>query len=323
MNAGILGLDSGGSKTHWVVADARGQVMQGGTCEGLDPIANPQWRAQLQGLLAVAAQVPLAAAVLGLPLHGELEAVSAEQTGAAQHALSCPVIVENDVRVAFDGAFTGARAGVLMLAGTGSMAWASQNREDSPHVRVGGWGDVFGDEGSAHWIGLQALMLASRTLDGRAHEWPLTHALLNHLALTPSELAGWAYGLVNRRAGIASLAAQVSTWADGGDQSALGILNRATEHLAEHVTAAWQRIGQTDVPVWSHAGGVFANPDIARHMAHRLGTDPVVPRLPPVGGALWRAARHAGWNPDNGWIDTLASHLHRTLALPSTSPYPI
>lgn len=323
MNTCILGLDSGGSKTQWVLADRQGRVVQWGTSEGLDPVSHPQWREQLRALLATAAGTPLAAAVLGLPLHGELDAVSVEQTDIARLALPCPVTVENDVRIAFDGAFTGAHAGVLILAGTGSMAWASRNEDDAPHLRVGGWGDVFGDEGSAHWIGTQALALASRTLDGRATAARMTQALLTHLALKPDELIDWVYGLSNRRAGVAALAAQVSAWADAGDPDALELLNAAARHLAEHVATAWQRIGGVNAPVWSHAGGVFSHPGIASRMTRLLSAAPLTPRLPPVGGALWRAAHNAGWNPDNNWINTLASHLNHTLALPSTSPYPI
>lgn len=323
MNECILGLDSGGSKTHLAIADRQGQVLKLEVASGLDPVANNDWQMQLTALLRSVADLPLAAAVLGLPLHGELAECSITQRDVAQHALRCPVTVENDVRIAFDGAFTGVSAGVLILAGTGSMAWASRNEPGAAQVRVGGWGDVFGDEGSAYWIGAQALVIASRTLDGRASQQQLTQALLNHLNLAPEQLAGWVYELENRRAGIAALAQQVSAWASAGDPAATALLEAAAEHLAEHVSAAWKGIGQHGAPVWSYAGGLFTNPAITEQLRHRLGSTPLPPRLPPIGGALWRAAQNAGWNPDNGWIEHLSSSLRSTLALPSTSPFPM
>ncbi|KFE47075.1 N-acetylglucosamine kinase [Pseudomonas syringae] len=322
MNECILGLDSGGSKTLLAIANRQGQVLKLETANGLDPIANNDWQAQLSALLQSAAELPLVAAVLGLPLHGELSECSIVQHDIAQQSLRCPVTVENDVRIAFDGAFIGASAGVLILAGTGSMAWASRNDPGAQQVRVGGWGDVFGDEGSAYWIGAQALVVASRSLDGRDTQHRLTNALLNHLRLAPEQLAGWVYGLTNRRASIAALALQVSAWADAGDSAAITILDAAAGHLAEHISAAWRAIGQQGSPSWSYAGGVFANPSITARVAGHLGTAPRTPRLPPIGGALWRAAHNAGWNPDNSWIEHLSSSLRSTLALPSTSPFP-
>lgn len=323
MNDCILGLDSGGSKTQVAIANRQGQVLKLAVAGGLDPVANPDWQAQLTALLQTVADRPLAAAVLGLPLHGELAECSLTQQATARQALPCPVTVENDVRIAFDGAFTGASAGVLILAGTGSMAWASRNQPGAEQVRVGGWGDVFGDEGSAYWIGAQALVIASRTLDGRASQQWLTQALLDHLKLTPEQLAGWVYGLANRRASVAALAQQVSAWASAGDGAATALLEAAAGHLAEHVKAAWRGIGLQGAPVWSYAGGVFANPLIIDQLQRRLGKAPQIPRLPPVGGALWRAAQNAGWNTDNTWLEQLSSSLNSTLALPSTSPFPM
>jgi glucosamine kinase len=323
MNPCILGLDSGGSKTLLAIADRQGQVLKLEMAGGLDPVANADWQRQLKALLGSVAELPLAAVVLGLPLHGELAECSLLQQDIARQTLRCPVTVENDVRIAFDGAFTAGSAGVLILAGTGSMAWASRNEPQAPHVRVGGWGDVFGDEGSAYWIGLQALVIASRTLDGRDRQAQLTQALLDHLNLAPEQLAGWVYEQDNRRASVAALAQQVSAWATAGDSAAIAVLEAAAEHLAEHVTAAWRGIGQSGAPVWSYAGGVFADPIISERLELLLRTAPSPPRLPPVGGALWRAAHNAGWNPDNRWIEHLSSSLHNTLALPSTSPFPM
>lgn len=309
MNGCVLGLDSGGSKTLVAVADRQGRLLHYESAPGLDPIANPQWSAQLHALMQIPARLPLAAAVLGLPLHGELADCSIAQRDAAQRALPCPVTVENDVRIAFDGAFAGQGAGVLILAGTGSMAWASRNTVNAEQVRVGGWGDVFGDEGSAYWIGCQALILASRSLDGRACQPRLTQALLDHLGLASEQLSGWVYGLTNRRAGIAALAECVSAWAVAGDPAASTVLDEAAAHLAEHIIAAWRRLGLAGPATWSYAGGVFANPQIIDDISHRIGTAACTPHLPPIGGALWRAAQNAGWNPDQRWIEQLSLNL--------------
>ncbi len=55
------------------------------------------------------------------------KAVSDAQREAARRLFDVAVDVLNDVHVAFEGALAG-RAGVLSLAGTGSMAWAGDGR---------------------------------------------------------------------------------------------------------------------------------------------------------------------------------------------------
>ena len=303
----VLGLDSGGTKTLVAVADRSGTVVALHRGAGLDPSADPHWPQALKELLGHST-ADVEASVLGLPFHDEVRRYSDEQRAVAQAVLPGNTLVQNDVRIAFDGAMAGA-AGVLALAGTGSMAWASLNRPQSPHVRVGGWGDAFGDEGSAFWIGREALALASRHLDGRAVAPDLCDALLSALSLKPDELIGWCYAVANRRTAFADLAVIVSSLAEAGDTNAETILQGAADHLSAHITAAWHQT-TPDLPLlWSYAGGVFSNASVLKRITGNVGCDPTLPRLPPVGGALLRAADLAGWAIDDAWVDRLSASL--------------
>ena len=248
-----------------------------------------------------------AAAVLGLPVHGEIAAVSEEQTAFGDRLFSFPHEVVNDVQIAFDGALAG-RPGVLLLSGTGSMAWAGD--ASGRQCRVGGWGEAFGDEGSAYWIGREALSLATRALDGRADEEAFARGLLSQLGLEAQDLIAWCYAAPEgRRQAIASLARHVDVLAQAGDAAARDILLRAADHLVEHAEAGRSRLGLPSDFAWSYAGGVFANPIVMARVTERLGAPPLAPALPPVGGALLRAARLAGWAVDANWIGTLAEAL--------------
>jgi N-acetylglucosamine kinase-like BadF-type ATPase len=248
--------------------------------------------------------------VLGLPAYGEMAAVSAAQEQAATALLPHPPLIENDVHVAFDGAFAGA-AGVLILAGTGSMAWGGDGAEH--YVRVGGWGEAFGDDGSAWWIGHEAVSLTSRVLDGRLSGSGFAEGILAAIGLTSQDahagLLGWYHGLAHPRAQVAALAGRVDELAERGDAIAGALLADAVAHLAAHVEAASRRLGVVQ-PAWSYAGGVFCSRTVMRLMIERLGR-PQPPLLPPVGGALWRAAREAGWRTDAAWIGRLAASLNR------------
>ena len=304
----VLGLDGGGTKTALALADRDGRILERQIGAPQDPMAEPDWQGALGRLLrTVDSYFPqIGAAVIGLPFHGEIADISAQQSRVVQAILPMRHIVENDVRAAFDGAFAG-RAGVLILAGTGSMAWAGdqQGREH----RIGGWGEAFGDEGSAYWIGREALSEASRACDGRTTNKAFADALLNRLGLDQTELMAWCYGQEKRRASIAGLARMIDELAEAGDAVARGLLQRAGDHLAEHAEAGWAWIGDKDQRRWSYAGGVLASRIVRDRIIERLGQQPEEPRLPPVGGALLRAAQLCGWAVDDLWIGRLGQAL--------------
>lgn len=310
----VMGLDGGGTKTMMAFADRSGQIVSMRRAKGLDPSVDIDWTSTLRELVVSQAKdvQRIDAAVLGLPYHGELISYSEAQCLAAQELIPGKSLVLNDVRVAFDGALAG-KPGVLALAGTGSMAWASRNRPGDLHIRVGGWGDAFGDEGSAFWIGREALAVVSRDLDGRTPAPRFSQAVLSALGLKAEELMGWCYGLENRRAGIAGIAIIVSMLANDGYAESAAILRSAGDHLAAHVGAAWRQT-QTPGPLsWSYAGGVFSSQIVLDRVAEVLGCAPVPPRLPPIGGAILHAAGRAGWTIDEAWLDCLASALAKEL----------
>lgn len=303
----VLGLDSGGTKTIMALADRQGHVTGMRRGAGLSPVQEPCWAEHLAELLARAPDVRTgcAAAVLGLPLHGEVAQFSAQQIKVAQELLGPAARVENDVQIAFTGAFAG-QTGALILAGTGSMAWASAG---GPHIRVGGWGELIGDEGSAYWIGAQAINVVSQCLDGRRDDGPFVAALLTAIGVTGPHLMEWVYSRSDVRKAIAGLATTVALLAEGGNSSAAAILDAAADQLALHLHTAWRLIEAKGPMVWSYAGGVFNSGLMLKKLQERAGCAPRLPRLPPVGGALLQAALNAGWQVDDAWVSTLASSL--------------
>ena len=163
----ILGIDGGGSKVLVALADRTGRILRSSRGGGVNPMDNPNWRQELEKhLQPFLKERQLAAVAAALPAYGEvarLSELSAKRSGKPFRL--CATEVLNDVDAAHLGAFAG-EPGILILSGTGSMAWARD--ETGTSSRVGGWGDVIGDEGSSHWIGRRALGLVSQSLDGRA-----------------------------------------------------------------------------------------------------------------------------------------------------------
>lgn len=306
----VLAIDGGGSKTIAALVDRHGRIVRSARGGGVNPMDNPHWRNNLQDTLAGIGEMPAPVAIAAaLPAYGEIADLSALQEESiagipGEGARS----VLNDVDAAHLGAFAG-QSGILILSGTGSMAWA-RDREGQSH-RAGGWGDVIGDEGSAYWIGLRVLSCITKSIDGRLQPSGLVDAVFNHLGLdlrdAANALEGWATHLVHPRSEIAALAKLATHAAEQGDGVALQIVDAAATELAQHVLALRARIG-SDLP-WSYAGGTLASSIMRAALSDRLGAEPVPPRLPPIGGAVLSAVRLAGWVLDDGFVQTLANDL--------------
>ena len=295
----VLGLDGGGTKTDAAVIDRAGTVIARQRTEGLDPTESPHWKVVLGDIAEKMGAV--ATAVLGLPYHGEIAQISADQTAVAGALFGAGTIVTNDVAVAFEGAL-GGMDGVLVLAGTGSMAWS---RGPLGVHRVGGWGPVFGDEGSAYWIGRAALGQISQQLDGRRVETRFAHEMLQDIGVARDGLIGWASDLGHQRARIAAVAVAVSRLAQLGNREAVTLMAEAAHHLGNLGQSARRLSGAPER--WSYAGGVMTDQAVLAALTDRMGCAPTPPLMPPVGGALVLAAKAAGW-------DTGPDFMHRLQA---------
>ncbi len=149
-------------------------------------------------------------------------------------ALARRVRVMSDAEAAYRGAL-GDRAGVVLLAGTGSIALGRDTR--GRWARAGGWGPLLGDEGSAFWIGREWLRA---TLRGRRS------LRLRRILGSPDPVAR-----------IAALAPAVLRRARGGSRDARRIVALSQGALADLLvrTSLELRLGPV-IPV-SWAGGLL------------------------------------------------------------------
>ncbi|WP_215766151.1 N-acetylglucosamine kinase [Gluconobacter cerinus] len=306
----IAAIDGGGTKTLLVVLHRDGALGPIIRAPGSNPFDQVDWQSILISLMS---RLPSTTKTLSLGLagYGEMRPSGRKQKDVV--AANFPHIfnITNDVDIACTGAFAG-HGGVLLLAGTGSVAWVVNGKGEQD--RVGGWGGLFGDEGSAFWIGRQALSLLATLLDGRNQkDRTLLEPFADVLGLSSNAhpydagLMEWYSRLENPRASVASLAKTVSDMAEQGIIPAQRIMVEAATLLGAHITAARRKFSDTSLP-WSYAGGALQSRLLRETLAAHHG-DPLVPRLPPVGGALLNAAQMAGWNPDERWICKTAETL--------------
>jgi N-acetylglucosamine kinase-like BadF-type ATPase len=124
-------------------------------------------------------------------------------------------------------------------------------------------------------------------------------------------LMGWCYESKHVRSAVAGVAPLVDSLARSGDPIALSILSRAADHLSAHLDTIVNRANASYGRRWSFAGGVFESAVVASNLESRHGKAQP-PRLIPVAGGLWRAAKEAMWPIDEAWIATLAESSVRS-----------
>jgi glucosamine kinase len=190
-----------------------------------------------------------------------------------------------DYEIALVGAL-GERRGILVLAGTGSLAYGVNAHGES--MLVGGWGYLLGDEGGGYWLGLEALRALIADVEGRGEPTLLHNLLLDHLNLVhPRDLVKWMYA-TQRTRDVAALAPLVLRAAESGDAVALSLVNRGADALLSFTHTVMRRL-KTDNPQIAFAGGLLENTNpLSRALCMRLGlnTLPVAQYPAAVGAAL-------------------------------------
>lgn len=317
----FLGIDGGGTKTDFLLINGSGQVLsshRGGSAyyleTGLDALRlmlTAGIRTTLQQAAVPAADVDFA--FIGLPAHGEdsallprLDGIAADVLPAARHRCG------NDMVCAWAGALAG-RDGINIVAGTGSIAYGEF---ETRGARAGGWGELFSDEGSAHWLAREGLTLFSRMSDGRAPRAALYDLIRERFQLRADlDLCAAIYGPPSlARSEVAALAPLVARAARAGDAAAYRLFEQAALELAAIVHALRDRLkvpAPLPLPV-SYSGGMFHLDGLLTPLleaALQQGGrryDFVAPRLPPVAGAALYAAKLAGAALKPAFIAALA-----------------
>ncbi len=297
MDKKVLAIDGGGTKTAALVADSEGNVRELVSAAGCNPQDRQDWKASLHAVLAQASEVEFT--VVGMPGFGEVPEHDEMVIDFISAEIGSRHLIVNDVELAFYGAHAG-RDGILILAGTGSMAIGG---EEGVMRRAGGWGHFVGDEGSAYWIGQQALALAAQELDGRCPAVGFASRLGEKLG-APSHRFGlldWVMAVANTRAQIASVARTVDLLDQSNDVTAGHILDSAATHLV-----ALSRAVSNHSPPWCHSGSVFNSKRITEAVTRELGP-PVKPIATALVGGLHRAATLAHWPVTSSWIARISA----------------
>jgi N-acetylglucosamine kinase-like BadF-type ATPase len=199
------------------------------------------------------------------------------------------LIVKHDGEIALR-AVTRARPAMVVIAGTGSLAYGE--RADGAPTRAGGYGPLIGDPGSAHAIGLAAIAHAARAFDGLEPAGPLATEISRELDVD------CANDLIERIAqpafdvpDVAALAVHVGVADRAGDSAAREILAPHEQLLGALAARVAREVRDRDamLPIALSGGAYDALPSLVGAVTRAVQAtgpcDIVRPELSPAAGA--------------------------------------
>ncbi|WP_236796444.1 N-acetylglucosamine kinase [Amycolatopsis sp. GM8] len=292
----VVGVDAGGTSTRAIAVAADGTVLGTGRSGGGNPNSHPPAEAAAHLAEAVGACLrgldpqDASACVVGMAGNSKLTdpAVAALFETTWQRLGLREVLVLSDAEVAFASA-TPAPEGTVLIAGTGSIAGRIRKRRMVS--TVGGYGWLLGDEGSAYWLGREAVRSTLGALETDGALGDLAESVLAEAGVDGSDRRrAWQQliTVANAEAPIrlARFAPLVSAAADAGP-----ILDRAAEHLTAIALAA--REPGEDTPVVL-VGSVLGGPVGDRVRARLSGLDVLTSEDGVYGAALLAAVEAFG-----------------------------
>lgn len=257
----FIGIDGGGTKTKSILADDNLQILQ--TIEGgpANPLSISFERSAqtILGLIKKTSQKKkiafITAAIAGTGREHHKKKLKQEiiKQAAAQKIVLNNFEIVTDAQAAVEGAFSG-KPGIILIAGTGSILFGKDNKEN--FIRIGGYGKLIGDEGSGYSIGRKGLSDAVNAMDKRIANTILPDLINKKFnAASRDELITKIY---SDNFDIASVAPLVIVAAQSGDKHALKILEEESGALVEHLEAAIKLLKAKEINLCL-SGGLLSN----------------------------------------------------------------
>lgn len=260
----FLGVDGGQTSTTAVVMEDSGRVLGTGVGGPANHLHEAGGVERVRGSLREAIEVarkaagiedaPIRCAYLGMTggnaRMDEICRPAVESLGVERMELG------HDSLIALYSVTLG-KPGVVVIGGTGSVGFGRDAHGRT--ARAGGWGYVFGDEGSGYWIAVRALNACARASDGTGRRTSLLSYLLRALQVsTLTDVHRLVYSGALGRPDMAALASAVHEAATARDHVAQTILRQAGEELGRLAAGVIRALKlQEDHLTVGMVGGVF------------------------------------------------------------------
>lgn len=240
----FLGIDGGQSHTEAVIADENGNILGRGFGGALDHGNLPEGRTRLKNAITESVNGALHKSGLSKVENTRFASVHCGLSGGADYKDEIvretidaeKLVVGHDALTALFGA-TGGQAGIVVIAGTGSIVFGINERGKT--ARAGGLGYIFSDEGSGFWLALETIKLAVKEQDGVIPNYNLRNLVLDFFKVGEiRELTNAFYNNQITRDKIANFAKTISFEAENGNNFLKNLIKSGADRLVENVEGA-------------------------------------------------------------------------------------
>ena len=231
-----LGIDGGGTKTAFALADSEGKVLRTARYPGCNPVDIGMQQAQTilkEGIDDILRDIPRSAVSLFAGMAGGTTGDHQQILGQFFRRLGFgSVSNHNDAQNAIAVALKG-QDGVLAIMGTGSIVYAVSGERKH---RIGGYGYLFGEYGGGYDIGNLGIRAALSASDGSGPETMLRQLVDEKVGSSfPDNIASFYKG---GKGYVASFAPLVLAAYHAKDPVAEEILRDSIGQLARQIRAA-------------------------------------------------------------------------------------
>lgn len=288
-----LGIDGGGTKTVFALADERSNILRRVTLGPTNPV-DIGIEAALSTLGEGISQVvqgmnPCEVSVFA-GIAGGITGDNQTRIRAFLDALGFAGADNGSDAQNIVSAGLGREDGICTIMGTGSVTFV-QHRGES--IRLGGYGYLFDEGGNGYTIGRDAILACLKAEEGSGETTVLRELLLQTIN-APTVLNALSVFYDGGKKQVASYAPLVFEAYDRGDATAARILQKNMKCVAKSLCDAKNKMQATRAIQVVLAGGLTARADVLIPMIREQLQDGAaydirVLQQPPVTGALWLA----------------------------------
>jgi N-acetylmuramic acid 6-phosphate etherase len=286
----ILGVEGGGTKTAWVLAEPDGDELRV-IDQGKLPASNLRLTTP-ERLRTILSELPKNIDRAGVFLAGCVTDEDRQSLARLCAGIwpAAKITTGSDRDSGFAAAL-GHADGIAVNAGSGSSV---TGRRGDKMEKAGGWGHILGDAGGGYFLVIQALRLILREYDLHRGEVQFTARVLHALSLNSlDELVRWAQTADKME--VAMLVPVVFEAAANGDARVMEIIEEGARCLCEYTDAVAARLHLL-APKVILLGGLFHRDSIYTHAFRRRvkknlpdARVAIAERAPEL-GAAWLAA---------------------------------
>lgn len=319
----IIGIDGGGTKTTAVIANMKGEILVQTSAGPTNPNVIST-EVVFQTLSIIIHELKKQSPVAYQNIINVFAGISGAGNDKAKKSLkemieqlvcndNVQVNVESDpINALYSGTY--GQPGIVQISGTGSITYGINDKAE--HGRVGGWGYLFGDEGSGYDLGRQGVIAALKFHDGRGNKTILLEMLRDYFKVTSEfDLVQKIYASPSPKNEISPISKMVIQAYKNDDKVAQQIILNVVNEISLSIKTLHMRLFQSEQIVKAVlCGGVFNEKEVLPRLLKEelLDTKNIhltIPEMSPVGGSVIGAFlmenRHQGPHVIQNIISTI------------------